>query len=388
MMSRKERGFLMSKRVSRWSMAAAVLVASGALSTAATLTASASPATADGPVAVAAPSGTGFSVTGSLSAVAASSPGNAWAVGSTGTTALTAHWNGKAWTNVRNPAPRSAGLAGVAVISANDAWAVGSAGNGPLSMHWNGKAWLRVPAPGPAGGFLTAVSASSAGNVWAVGAAPNSSDTENALILHWNGKAWKQVPAPKVKTTFGSAGAQLVSVSALSAGNAWASGDLILPGAGVAGGVILHWNGKAWAQVAVSSLTQAGGLSVSATSASNVWASGCDCQGGADGVLTAHWNGKKWTMVSVPLRAYGTAGGELATAGNTAWVSAVSCQMGGCTATQMILRWTGTAWKVSASLPSKNTIVALAATSPANAWAVGFVLTKTLILHWNGKSWT
>ncbi len=140
-----------------------------------------------------------------LAGVAATSAGDAWAVGYTGMgprtcgrcTTLILHWNGKAWKRVPSPNP-SAGsmLAGVAATSAGNAWAVGSTpslGGSILILHWNGKAWKRVPSPNPpGGGTLTGVAATSARSAWAVG----FSQGGGTLILRWNGKAWKRVPSP------------------------------------------------------------------------------------------------------------------------------------------------------------------------------------------------
>jgi hypothetical protein len=54
----------------------------------------------------------------------------------------------------------------------------------------------------------------------------------------------------------------------------------------------------------------------------------------------------------------------------------------------LILRWNGTAWKqVPSSNPSGGRLLAVAATSASNAWAVGTGTGKTLILRWNGTTW-
>ena len=57
----------------------------------------------------------------------------------------------------------------------------------------------------------------------------------------------------------------------------------------------------------------------------------------------------------------------------------------------MIVHWNGQAWKkVPSPSPPQSGLSDVAATSAANAWAVGFYGTahpKTLILHWNGRAW-
>jgi hypothetical protein len=63
----------------------------------------------------------------------------------------------------------------------------------------------------------------------------------------------------------------------------------------------------------------------------------------------------------------------------------------------LILRWNGTAWSQAKSPnPSSaaNVLSGVTATSASNAWAVGYYdnsstgARDTLILHWNGVSWS
>jgi hypothetical protein len=68
-------------------------------------------------------------------------------------------------------------LDGAAATSAGNAWAVGffTSGSGHASLieHWDGHAWARVPSPSPGGpgsfNDLAAVAAGSASNAWAAG---------------------------------------------------------------------------------------------------------------------------------------------------------------------------------------------------------------------------
>ena len=143
-----------------------------------------------------------FTINGALSGVAATSAGNAWAVGSDGNgKTLIVHWNGTAWTRVPSPSLSGfASLSGVAATSTTNAWAVGFGGNGKtLIVHWNGTAWTRVPSASP-GTFatLSGVAATSATNAWAVGSAFRG----KTLILHWNGTVWSQVPNLSLKGAF------------------------------------------------------------------------------------------------------------------------------------------------------------------------------------------
>jgi hypothetical protein len=89
--------------------------------------------------------------------VSAVSATDAWAVGFYGRVTaqggvdkpLTLHWNGSTWVRQASPAVgRSSGLFSVAALSPTDAWATGSTlPNKSLGttviLHWNGSAWTR-----------------------------------------------------------------------------------------------------------------------------------------------------------------------------------------------------------------------------------------------------
>ena len=96
-----------------------------------------------------------------LSAVDATGPNDAWAVGITaGTTEFSAvplvlRWNGSAWRQMRlppNPAPGSTELYGVEALAPNDVWVVGrTTSNGysfvPYAAHFDGVSWRQVAVP-------------------------------------------------------------------------------------------------------------------------------------------------------------------------------------------------------------------------------------------------
>ncbi len=144
---------------------------------------------------VASPNPAGPAGNHALAGVAATSADNAWAVGSyavgTAVHTLIMHWNGKAWKKVASPNPGSTTahnfLFGVAATSAGNAWAVGSHFDGPpqrtLIVHWNGMAWKAVPSPNP-GTFndLDSVAATSARNAWAVGVYNNGTAIQTLAV--------------------------------------------------------------------------------------------------------------------------------------------------------------------------------------------------------------
>jgi hypothetical protein len=151
-----------------------------------------------------------------------------------------------------------------------------------LTLHWNGKAWARVPSPGLTGApsnFLQGVAATSATNAWAVGWENVSPESE--LLLHWNGKKWTRAPGP----SNAAGGGNMFAVTAASAANVWAAGDL---------GRMIHWNGKAWRKVSVPDVGWIYGLK--AVSASDVWAVGSAASTSINpSAVILHWNGKRWS---------------------------------------------------------------------------------------------
>jgi hypothetical protein len=135
---------------------------------------------------------------GALNGVAATSASNAWAVGCAGhcfgpkatTHTMIVHWNGTRWRHVASPSPAGDSLlTAVAATTARNAWAVGytRTSEKTLILHWNGTSWKQVPSPSP-GQFsqLLGVAATSARHAWAVG-----SDLTGLILQRWNGTVWK-----------------------------------------------------------------------------------------------------------------------------------------------------------------------------------------------------
>lgn len=230
-----------------------------------------------------------------LSAVAATSATNAWAVGRytiTPTFTLIEHWNGTKWRQVPSPNPSgdSNQLSGVAATTANDAWAVGQYTDGQntpqtLILHWKGTRWTRVPSPNPAGPTsihsLLAVAAVSTSSAWAVGDM-YAGGFAQPLIEHWNGTRWQSVPAPSPGLSVPSV---LTGVTALSSRDAWAVGYY---GISTAHTLIEHWNGKAWRQVRSPSPGLSAFLIGVASSGTSIWTAGYYSNGSQAQTLALH----------------------------------------------------------------------------------------------------
>jgi hypothetical protein len=339
-----------------------------------------------------------------LNGVAVLSSRDAWAVGDYSRRlgrfyrTLILHWDGTAWQRVPGPNPggpsRSDVLHGVAVLSSRDAWAVGSSNTGTagrtLVVHWNGSAWTRVPSPNPGGpsrsNVLDGVTALSPSDAWAVGSYATGTTTRT-LILHWNGSAWARVPSPSPGLRLSDG--FLHGVTALSSRDAWAVGSYT-----TASGVhtlVLRWNGTAWKRVPSPSPGYGGDTltGVTAVSASDAWAVGGYSTVISARTLALHWNGTGWKRVASPdpgrIGSFLT--GVTATSATSGWAVGDTFTGRGTPGNvrTLILRWNGVSWiRVASPNPSTssfglrdNQLDAVAASSPASAWAVGSVSTTT-----------
>ena len=187
-------------------------------------------------------------------------------------------------------------------------------------------------------------------------------------------------------TTYPSWAGRFYSVSASSRRNVWAVG------LSAAGGQIAHWNGRSWADSDFSDGYQA----VAAQSRTDVWAVGGTSWFYPTQTLARRWNGKTWTLVPTPTPG-GSAwfNGVAATSPANAW--AVGCICGGPGAqgfsVPLIEHWNGKTWKQQFfGLPTQTAqFNGVAAISASDAWAVGATGSSApnsaLIEHWNGYRW-
>jgi hypothetical protein len=239
---------------------------------------------------------------------------------------------------------------------------------------------------------IFAASASSANDIWAVGDS----------TMHFNGTKWTAFPAPLIR---GDLTANLQGVVDISPTLAWAVGNVTL-GANP-GQIIERWNGTKWSlfpNPAFPPNSQADLFAITSSSANDIWAVGNLVQDVVGGALSfnlfEHWDGKAWTPTLINTNAFEALTGVSADATNDAWaVGWVAPLTDGSNAT-LAVHWNGTNWIAAVTPPNlgegPNQLNAVAALAPDNAWAVGFSTpglagqsaTLTLILHWDGTSWT
>jgi hypothetical protein len=336
-------------------------------------------------------------ITGELLGVAATAPGSAWAVGYSGdivTTTLLLHWNGRAWSRVTSPAPVYGQLNAVTAVSPDNVWAVGATSNAAgtvfrtLILHWNGKTWSRLAGAPQVRGLLNGVSVSGS-VVWAVGA---RSLAGGPLILRLAGGRWSVLPAP-------ASGGILTSVAATGASLAWAVGD---GGTDVNTADLLRWNGSGWRSVPFPLRGTDNGLwGMAAAPGGVIWSVGYHFSGGSSAsqgtARSMRWNGTSWQKVPVSAPDDSELFGVAHVPDGTTWAVGFVWPSAPANATTLILHWTGRAWSrvVSPDPQPTDRLYAVTATSPRDAWAVGYgaptdlaAAPVPLILHWNGKTWS
>ena len=188
-------------------------------------------------------------------------------------------------------------------------------------------------------------------------------------------------------------------MAATSASNAWAvgwTGDFS-EGTGQ-NTLIEHWNGKRWHRVSSPSPAGTGSFlaGVATINPRNIFAVGYyNSDNGTFPSLIEHWNGGRWAVVHSPNPTGNTDMlAVTATSPWTAWAVGYthpfSCNPQCSTA---VFHFNGKVWKAvpspSPASGGPNTFAAVAAISARDAWAVGTVdYASTLIAHWNGSAWS
>jgi hypothetical protein len=243
-----------------------------------------------------------------LSAIAASSPSDIWAVGGQGNSdpfhptsrTLIEHYDGTSWSVVPSPSLGAyTSLSAVSASSPDDAWAIGGIfqqhGDRTLALHWDGSSWSVVDTP-PTGSnddAFTGVAQTSRTDAWIVGWFRHGQRTRG-LIEHWDGEAWSIVESPR-----GGPGDMLNGVTAISPDDAWAVGGGYTDPEGRIP-LAEHWDATSWSLVPVPK-PQSGIVldAVSAAASDDVWAVG-EIGHAVARTTYEHWDGSRWTVVSAP----------------------------------------------------------------------------------------
>jgi hypothetical protein len=241
-------------------------------------------------------------------------------------------------------------LNGVDASASNDVWAVGYAGvsgrYSTLIEHWDGTQWRVVTSPNAdstGDSVLTSVDTLGSTNAWAVGSS-RTDTSRKSLIQRWNGTSWTIVSSPNP----GTLGNSLLGVEAIGPNDIWAVGWKN-SGNGLRS-LLLHYDGTGWTEGAAVPKVGTGDnvlTSISVVGSGDVWATGYYIDGTRYKTLTLHYNGTTWSHVPSH---NGTDGTDI--------------------------------------------LMGVDASSPTNAWAVGFEYRAALghyvasTQHWDGSGWT
>ncbi|MFJ8018343.1 hypothetical protein [Streptomyces sp. NPDC096339] len=195
-----------------------------------------------------------------------------------------------------------------------DAWLVGDADVALRTIHTarhDATGWKPVPVPLPESalsGGLLGVAAVDDDDAWAVGwTQPNGPLlTFQGLIEHWDGTAWRQVAPPALDTDDWS----LRAITANAPDDIWAAGTIGTPEG--ARPLLLHYDGTSWTRHPAPELGSLSGefTAMASNGPNDVWAVGRVERGTnrTDHGLVAHFDGTRWSVVDAPVgqgRLYG-----------------------------------------------------------------------------------
>jgi len=356
------------------------------------------------------PNGHHGTTNNALQAVAASSPSDIWAVGQTAI-----HFDGTQWTAFATPeinGDNTSYLDGVVDISPTEAWAAGIVGIGTATPNqvierWNGTAWSVFPGPSFASGDEPAIygmTATSGTDIWAVGSLLTSEQLLAALFEHWDGTAWT--------ATVGPFHGFFRGVSADAPNDIWAVGYSGLNFVTFSE----HYDGASWTLVRTPDVGSGPNVlnGVVALAPDNVWAVGYSTasQKPPPGqydvptkTLIEHYDGTSWSVVPSPnvgpnsqyqsnrlLGVTAVSPTDIWAFGSYFAASGSENQM------TLLLHWDGTSWSLAAS-PSPDPgdflddiLYSGVVTAPGNVWIVGSLdpaaqgkpVTDTFVLHTTG----
>jgi hypothetical protein len=171
--------------------------------------------------------------------------------------------------------------------------------------------------------------------------------------------------------------ADLLTMTATWASNAWAFGDSAGPGSPP---VALRWNGKTWtASRPFGNVTRP--FYVSSTGGNNIWVTGQDCTNGASYVSA--WNGSRWHTTMFRNAPFPFCQAPVVTTGQSnGWIFAKSA------VNTQARHFNGKTWR-TVTIGKFGAVLAASAVSAGDIWLLTeTAATKMLVVHYNGRTWT
>jgi hypothetical protein len=290
-------------------------------------------------------------------------------------------------------------LQAAAASSPSDIWAVGQ-----TTIHFDGTSWTAFNAPminGDNTSYLDGIVDISPVEAWAAGIVGIGEGTPSQVIERWDGTAWSVYPGPAFPAGYQPS---IYAMTAVSASDIWAAGSLLVENQ-VLEALYEHWDGTAWTASAGPFYGFIRGISADAPN--DIWAVGYN----NNSAFSVHYDGTGWKYVPTPNVGTGpnSLGGVVALGPDNVWAAGFSTAslqpppgQYDVPAETLIEHWDGTSWSV---VPSPNVgpnsqyqankLYGVTAVSSTDLWAFGSYFAAsgsenqmTLLLHWDGASWS
>lgn len=294
------------------------------------------------------------------------------------------------------------GLEAASASSPTDIWAVGQS-----TIHFDGTTWTAFPAAAIKGdntSYLAGVVDISPTLAWAAGTVNIGEANPGQVIERWNGTQWSVFPGPRF-AKFDEP--SIKAMASTSADDIWAIGSLLGDDEQQLFFLFEHWDGTSWTKTtSISGDAFLFGASADATN--DVWAVGFNGPENDDSrTLAMHFDGSSWKAVKTPSIGSGAnqLNGVLALAPNDVWAVGFSTPVpppAEAATLTLIEHFDGTSWSIIPSpnvgpnsIYQSNRLFGLTANSSTDIWAFGSYFAAdgsgqqlTLLLHWDGTSWT
>ena len=196
-------------------------------------------------------------------------------------------------------------------------------------------------------------------------------------------------------------------MTAISANDIWAVGSLLTNNGSILNYLFEHWDGTAWTATAIRT-NDAFLFGVSADATNDVWAVGfTGPENDSSRTLVMHYDGTKWKTVPSPSVGSGASelNGVVALAPNDVWASGFSTPVAPpkqAATLDLMEHWDGSSWSVVTSpnvgpksIYQSNRLEGITAVASNDIWAFGSYFAAsgsghqmTLLLHWDGTSWS
>jgi hypothetical protein len=253
----------------------------------------------------------------------------------------------------------------------------------------------RVAVPGKLVVMLS-VTAVSADDAWASGFAAGHRGRASRLVIeHWSGHSWRPVTVPgKTLAAFDQGSMAFAIIGASSKRNVWVFNQMT--------GAWLRWNGHRWSEGLVSRLTGRSAIGITSTlvlGADEVWAFGTRVNGHGDAMpFAARFHGRRWKVTPVPRLLNLLVSAASAVSPRDIW--AVIGRGGQAVfppspSGAALVHWDGRRWRLMplpARLAGRGDPTSIAAISDRDIWVGGGTQNSKLGLtetaaHWDGKKW-